>query len=200
MKLPSGLHTVLGKQDMNIFRTTLILALLVLVSACSSGPNLRSDFDPSADFSKYKTYGFVRVTGTDQAQYQTLVTQHFKRALREQMDARGYQYTETNPDLLLNFNAILSDKVKVTTHPSSGMYYGYRGYGAWGSYGSYTDVRHYTHGTVNVDMVDGKRQQLVWEGVAEGTVKESSKEDIGTRIANVINLIMQQYPFRAQAD
>ena len=84
MKLPSGLHTVLGKQDMNIFRTTLILALLVLVSACSSGPNLRSDFDPSADFSKYKTYGFVRVTGTDQAQYQTLVTQHFKRALREQ--------------------------------------------------------------------------------------------------------------------
>jgi hypothetical protein len=80
------------------------------------------------------------------------------------------------------------------------MYYGYRGYGAWGSYGSYTDVRHYTQGTVNVDMVDAKRQQLVWEGVAEGTVKESSKEDIGTRIANVIKLIMQQYPFRAQVD
>ncbi|MCW8846549.1 MAG: DUF4136 domain-containing protein [Gammaproteobacteria bacterium] len=185
---------------MNIFRTTLILALLVVVSACSSSPDLRSDYDPSADFSKYRTYGFVRVPGTDQAQYQTLITQHFKNALRVEMDARGYRYVETDPDLLLNFNAILSEKVQVTTQPSSGMYYGYRGYGAWGSYGSYTDVRHYTQGTVNVDMVDAKRQQLVWEGVAEGTVKESSKEDIGTRIANVIKLIMQQYPFRAQVD
>jgi len=185
---------------MNIFKTSLILSMMALLSACSSGPDLRSDYDPSADFTKYKTYGFVRVPGTDQAQYQTLITQHFKKALREQMDARGYRYVETDPDLLLNFNAILSDKVQVTTQPSSGMYYGYRGYGAWGSYGSYTDVRHYTEGTVNVDMVDAKRQQLVWEGVAEGTVKESSKEDIGVRIANVINLIMQQYPFRAQAD
>lgn len=102
---------------MNIFRTTLILALLVVVSACSSSPDLRSDYDPSADFSKYRTYGFVRVPGTDQAQYQTLITQHFKNALRVEMDARGYRYVETDPDLLLNFNAILSDKVQVTTQP-----------------------------------------------------------------------------------
>jgi hypothetical protein len=185
---------------MNMIRKAFVTIFLVAVSACSTGPQLRSDYDPSVDFGQYQTFGFVRLTGTDQAQYQTLVTQHFKNALREQMQARGYQYTETNPDLLVNFNAKLSEKMQVTSQPSAGMYYGYRGYGAWGSYGSYTQVRQYTQGTVNVDLVDAKKGQLVWEGVAVGTVKESDKEQIGQRIANVVALIMEQYPFRARAD
>ena len=185
---------------MKILKVTALLMTLLGMAACSSAPELRSDLDPGTDFSKFKTYGFVRVTGTDQAQYQTLVTQHFKAAVRTQMDERGYRFVDSNPDLLVNFNVVLSDKVRVTSQPSGGMYYGYRGYGAWGGYGSYTDVRHYTQGTVNIDLIDTSRQQLVWEGVAVGTVKEKSKLDIGERIANVVALIMEQYPFRAQAD
>jgi hypothetical protein len=185
---------------MNTIRKTFALVLLGLVYACSTGPKLRSDYDPSADFSQYKTFGFVRMTGTDQAQYQTLITQHFKNALREQMESRGYQYTESQPDLLVNFNAKLSEKMQVTSQPSMGMYYGYRGYGAWGNYGSYTEVRQYTEGTVNVDLVDAKKSQLVWEGVAVGTVRDTDRDQIGQRIANVVALIMEQYPFRAQAD
>jgi len=185
---------------MKILKLTALLMTLLGMAACSSGPELRSDLDPGTDFTKFKTYGFVRITGTDQANYETLITQHFKAAVRTQMDARGYQFVESNPDLLVNFNAVLSDKVRVTSQPSVGMYYGYRGYGAWGGYGSYTDVRHYTQGTVNIDLIDAARQQLVWEGVAEGRVRESDRDELRQRIADVVALIMEQYPFRAQAD
>lgn len=185
---------------MKILKITALLITLLGMAACSSGPQLRSDLDPGTDFTQFKTYGFVRVTGTDQAHYQTLVTQHFKSAVRTEMDARGYQFVESNPDLLVNFNAVLSEKVRVTSQPSAGMYYGYRGYGAWGGYGSYTDVRQYTQGTVNIDLIDSSRQQLVWEGVAVGTVRESDKDDLRQRIASVVAQIMGQYPFRAQAD
>jgi hypothetical protein len=185
---------------MNILKVSALLMALFGLAACSSGPELRSDLDPGTDFTKFKTYGFVRVTGTDQGNYQTLVTQHFKTAIRKELDSRGYQFVENNPDMLVNFNAVLSEKVRVTSQPTGGMYYGYRGYGAWGGYGSYTDVRQYTQGTVNIDLIDARRQQLVWEGVAVGTVKEKSKLDLGERIANVVTLIMQQYPFRTQDD
>ena len=185
---------------MKILKIAALLITVLGMAACSSGPELRSDLDPGTDFTRFKTYGFVRVTGTDQANYQTLVTQHFKSAVRTEMDARGYRFVESNPDLLVNFNAVLSEKVRVTSQPRTGMYYGYRGYGAWGGYGSYTDVRQYTQGTVNIDLIDASRQQLVWEGVAVGTVRESDKDEIRQRIAGVVAQIMNQYPFRAQAD
>jgi len=182
---------------MTVKRVSALVFAVLWLAACSTTPKPRSDYDPSADFSQYRTYSFVSMTGTDQAQYQTLISQHFKKALRREMESRGYVYDENAPDLLVNFNARLDDKIKVSSYPSSGMYYGYRGYGAWGGYGSYTDVRQYTQGTVNIDLVDAKRQQLVWEGVVVGTVREDVMENLGPRIDAVVTLIMAEYPFRA---
>lgn len=180
-----------------------VIALFLAVSwlaGCASTPKPRTDYDPGADFSSYKSYSFVKLTGTDQAHYQSLITQHFKTALRREMDARGYLYSESEPDLLVNFNARLDDKIRVSSYPSTSMYYGYRGYGAWGGYGSYTDVRQYTQGTVNIDLIDARRQQLVWEGVVVGTVREDALDNLGPRIAEVVRLIMAEYPFRAAAN
>lgn len=172
-----------------------LLIILCMVAGCASTPGMRSDMDPGADFGKFRSYGFVEVPGTDQAQYQTLVTGHFKRALRREMDARGYRYEETDPDLLLNFNVTISERLHVSNLPTAGLYYGYRGYGAWGGYGAYNSVYNYSRGTVNIDIVDARRRQLVWEGVAEGKMKESDLNNARQRIDRVVTQIMTMYPF-----
>ena len=185
------------------------LALLLsffLLAACSSTPIITTDYDRSVNFADYKTYGFFERQDTDNAQYSTLTTQHFKGALRREMNNRGYVYTESNPDILVNFNAKLSDKIKVTNSPSMGVgvgypgYYGYRGnhYGAWGTYNfNTTNVSQYTEGTVNIDLVDPRIKQLVWEGVVVGRVNEKKMADLENAINRVVTEIMATYPFTA---
>lgn len=186
-------------------KLTLFLSFFLL-AACSSKPIITTDYDHSANFADYKTYGFFESQGTDKAQYSTLSTQHFKDSLRREMNSRGYIYTETNPDILVNFNAKFSDKIKVTSSPSMGVgvgypgYYGYRGgnYAAWGSYNfNTTNVSQYTEGTVNIDLVDPRIKQLVWEGVVVGRVNEKKMADLENAISNVVTEIMATYPFTA---
>ena len=87
--------------------------------------------------------------------------------------------------------------------PPMGMggYYGYRGgyYGAWGGYGYGTETRvsQYTEGTFNIDIIDAKRMQLVWEAVAVGKVRDKHRENLRETIMNGVPEFFAQYPFVA---
>ena len=173
--------------------------LLLGLAACASSPTIESHYDHGANFAAYRTFGYFSPLGTDESGYATLVTQTLKAATRREMEARGYTYSETNPDLLLNFNAKLAQQVRVTQFPAGppmGGYYGYRGgfYGGWGGY--YTDVDQYTEGTLNIDLVDAARRQLVWEGVAIGRVTEKHREDREAAINGAVVEIFKKFPFQ----
>jgi hypothetical protein len=76
-------------------------------------------------------------------------------------------------------------------------YYGYRSgfYGGWGGY--YTNVDQYTEGTLNIDLVDAKHRQLVWEGVAVGRVTEKHRENREAAINTAVAEIFKKFPFRS---
>lgn len=174
------------------------LGLLLLAGGCASGPTIESNYDHTANFGAYRTFGYFTPLGTDTTGYSSLVTQALKSATRREMEARGYAYSDTDPDLLLNFNAKLARQVEVSQVPMGPPmgYYGYRGgfYGGWGGY--YTNVDQYTEGTLNVDMVDARRKQLVWEGVAVGRVTEKHRENREAAINAAVAEIFKKYPFR----
>jgi hypothetical protein len=175
---------------------------LATIAGCASGPDIRSDFDRTADFSTYETFGFASELGTDRAGYTSLITEHFKRAIRRELETRGYEYTETNPDLLANFYVSVREQTDIRSTPSTTAgagYYGYR-YGMYTGWPAYTtDVRtvHYKAGTANIDLVDAKRKQLVWEGVAEGRVQDEALENPGPAIDAVVAELFARYPARA---
>lgn len=181
-----------------IFHAT-SLCLLAGLAACATGPTIESNYDHGANFAAYRTFGYFSPLGTDKAGYATLVTQTLKGATRREMEARGYTYSESNPDLLLNFNAKLAQQVEVSQVPMGPPigYYGYRTgfYGGWGGY--YTDVDQYTEGTLNIDLVDAQRRQLVWEGVAVGRVTEKHRENREAAINAAVAEIFKRFPFRA---
>ena len=117
------------------------------------------------------------------------------------MESRGYRFDEANPDLWVNLNAYLQDKTQVTTMPEVDYdyYYSYRarGYVAVPYWRDRTDVRQYTEGTLNIDVVDARKKQLVWEGVAVGTVGRVKPEQRGERIDAAVAAIFAAYPYRA---
>ncbi|WP_159709475.1 DUF4136 domain-containing protein [Geminicoccus flavidas] len=178
--------------------------LALVVAGCATGPTIRSDYDTSADFAAYRSFGFAEKLGTDVAGYASLLTQRLKEAVSREMAARGYEYTEEKPDLLVNFQARLEDKVRVYRAPAAWGrwphdYYGYRGgfYDPWIGYAGGTEVVNYTEGTLNIDLIDRERRQMVWEGVAVGEVDTNEGTPSQAKIDQAVQSIFARYPFRA---
>lgn len=178
------------------------VALIATLAGCASGPTIRSDYDRSADFASYRTYDFASELGTDRANYSTLITSHFKRSVSRELEARGYRHSETNPDLLVNFFVAMDERTSVRSTPAATFgvgYYGYRYglYTAWPAYGR--DVRTVTYktGTANVDIVDARRKQLIWEGVAEGRVSDEALANPGAAIEEVVAELFERFPATA---
>jgi hypothetical protein len=155
-------------------RVPLVAGLLGLaLAACSSGPTIRTDADPAADFSAYETFAFFEPLATDKAGYSTLLTARLKDAARRELEARGYTYDAADPDLLVNFNVNVVEKTEVRSSPSMSAgygYYGYRGgmYGAWSGYPYDVTTTNYRQGTLTFDAVDAERKALVWQGGSSG--------------------------------
>jgi hypothetical protein len=182
-------------------RPTLPAAVLILLTACATGPNIRADRDPAADFAAYHTYNFEPQLGTDRAGYTTLITNHFKKAVSREMEARGYVLAD-KPDVLVNFFTSMHERTDVQSTPQMGMAIGFSRrsfglYSAWPLYDGTVESTTYKVGIANVDVVDAARKQLVWEGVAEGRVTDRMLEDPGPAISDAVARIFAKYPARA---
>jgi Domain of unknown function (DUF4136) len=188
---------------MSILKHTAALVLgAAVLSGCATTntPTSRIDYDKAADFSVYRTFGFPKETGTDRGGYSTLVTSYFKSAMSTAMEARGYKFTEEHPDLLVNFYMNTRERTEVRADLDSRFGYGYYGYrrGLYDPWPMYDDDRTVTYkiGTINVDIVDAEKKQLVWEGVSEGRVSEEAAANPKVTINAVVTELMRQYPGR----
>jgi hypothetical protein len=180
----------------SIARGALMIAA-ALLAACVSKPTIHSNLDPSADFSKFQTYGyFDEVTGRAQP-YDSFATRYIKTAIDHEMQLRGFKKSN-QPQMLVNTHVQTKDKVQVTETPSGG-YYGYRyGMYGWGA-GVSTSVDNYTEGTLNVDVIDVASKRLLWEGIAVGRIHEKSREDPQPAINEVVRQIFEKFPIPAPA-
>ncbi|MFO7338771.1 MAG: DUF4136 domain-containing protein [Lysobacteraceae bacterium] len=180
-----------------------LLALAtLLLAACASGPRISAEADPTADFGRYRSFAFYSPLAIEAHGYSTPTSNRIRQAARAQMEARGYVYDEREPDLWVNLNAYLQERTDVTTMPEVDYtyYYSYRAraYVAVPYWRERTDVRRYTEGTLNVDLVDARENRLVWTGVAVGHARRgSTPEERGARIDAAMADIFARYPYRA---
>ncbi len=183
-----------------LIRIFLLLLIGYAVSGCTSN-NLRSDYDRDVNFGAYKTYNFIQGAGSDYEGYESLFTQYMVAAISREMEKRGYEKSG-DPDLLVNFNANMQEKTKVTqTQSAPSPYYGYRRgyYDPWGGYGygTQTHVSQYTEGTYNIDLIDAQRKQLVWEAVGIGRVTEKKLKNLERTVNEGVPKFFALYPFVA---
>jgi len=172
------------------------VAVLTVLAACQTRPEVRSQSAPNLDLARYTTYGFMEKPSTDTAGYTTLTTRYLEEAVSREMASRGYTRSD-KPDLLVNFNVATKDKVE-SRGPSVGV--GYGGWGwrhgyAWGgSFGGYNDIRNYTEGSLTIDLVDRERNELVWSGTAVGRLTKQAQDKPQPAIEEAVDLIFNKYP------
>jgi hypothetical protein len=187
-----------------------ILALaLLLLAGCATPTSVRVMQDPEVDLAHYATFGYFEPLGTDRAKYKTLVSGQLKASTTREMEARGFTYSATDPDLLINFSASLADKMRVNQVPVAptpmavsggwpGGYYGYRT-GLYTAYPMYeTTVTEYQEGTLNIDLVDARRERLVWEGIGVRSVSRKSLENIGPALDATVIAIFEKFPIASR--
>ena len=182
--------------------TLALISAFVLAACATRGPDIRVNSAPDATLGSYSTFGFPEQTGTDRGGYSTIVTNYFKMAVRDQMQTRGYRYVDENPDLIINFFANVRERTEVRSRPGTSFgYYGYRYglYDAWPLYNNNVETVTYPIGTANIDVVDNKRKQLIWEGVAEGRIRDADMDKPQETIARVVAQLFERFPGRASA-
>jgi Domain of unknown function (DUF4136) len=181
----------------------MLAAASLVVAGCASGPEVRADYDHSADFGKYRTYGFISqstpspIGGPD---FKSLALQAIQSAAAREMDSRGYKPSPT-PDLLLDFNGKLEERTDIETTPG-GMYGPGGGYGGWygapwGGYGQEVRTRHYKVGTLVMDIVDREKRQSVYQGGVEGIVSTEMLRNPQASLTDAVARVFEGYPFVA---
>lgn len=178
-------------------------ALLVL-TACSSGLSVRSDADPTADFSRYRTWDFFDPMGIEGGYNSPIYGELFREAIEREMTERGYRRAE-HADLLVNVTMRADDKVKVTSYTNpymSGAYYGYPGRVAYGSatgvgVGVSTRATRTSEASVFIDLVDASRHRVLWQGVAVANVTDKVAQQLRDSVNTAVERIFAIYPHTA---
>lgn len=180
-------------------RTAGLLAAAALASACATDP-VTADFDPAADFSKYQTFSFVDTKEFQEQQYRSLLAKRIERAVESEMKFRGYTLATpgATPDLSVDYHAALEEKQKIVSTPSpQPMYWGYRWYDPWPTYANDVRTVDYKQGTIVIYLVDTASKQMVWQGMAQGTVQKKHLENPDKAVVNAVAAIFEKYPFKA---
>jgi len=168
-------------------------AFLLVAAACatSGGPEVRVEFDKDAPFERYRTFAFQSPLGTGEG----AVTRYLTSATRRELEARGLRFDEKSPDVRVNFNGRLSERHGAPLSGPPGGYYSYRQghYAAWSGYPA-LEAAPYTLGTVNIDLIDTARNQLVWEGVVTGVVSDKVLAELQPAVDRAVAAAFARYP------
>ena len=176
----------------------IFLAILMLTSCARL--NVTTDYDKTADFSRYKTFAFYQLTDKS-GSVSDLNKSRILRSIKADVLKKGFTENKDNPDLLVNVTTILEDKKSVTATTD---YYGYGGfyrpYG-WGmGYAGFAppatttfNVYEYKDGSLIIDLIDAAKKQLVWQGTGNKEIdKPSSNPDAA--ISEAVTKIMEGFP------
>lgn len=171
---------------MKTLKTLIVLIFTGFLASCSS-VRVSSDYDKSVDYSQYKTFAFFK-DGIDKVKIHDLDKKRILKAIERELQAKGMTSSE-NPDLLVNIFTEATERVDVNQ-----WNYGY-GWG-WGPFGmgmNHSTVNRTTEGTLYIDLIDGKKKELVWQGTGEGVLTKNinKKEE---RINEFVNKILAKYP------
>ncbi|MGB3590823.1 MAG: DUF4136 domain-containing protein [Nonlabens sp.] len=170
----------------------LIFGLLTIALVSCQSVRVSQDYALDATFSQYKTYAYFK-QGIDDVQVSELDKKRILRAIDAEMLSRGFTKSQDNPDMIISFFTDSQERVDV--YNNMGFGWGGWGWGAWGGWGAGwgNNVSRTTEGVLYIDLIDGKRKELIWQGVGRAALK-TRPEDKVERTNLMVKEILEQYP------
>jgi hypothetical protein len=167
-----------------------ILFLIFLMALASCDP-IKTEYDPKADFTQYKTFCWLQgceFTFTGPAYLDdSLVQETVKEAIIAEMKFKGLDYNNNTPDLLIDFHITIENEKVIYYHgiEDEPTYY----HTPFLQPESIT----LTKGSLLIHMVDRQRSEVVWQSQAEGYM-ESPPDLSPKNIRRGIGKVLRDYP------
>jgi Domain of unknown function (DUF4136) len=182
------------KKTTRIFPIVLAGAVLVLWSASAAAQTVKYNFLPGTDFSKYKTYKWVRVPN---AQYpnQIMDTQ-IMQSIDAQLALKGLTRSEENPDLVVAYQVAVNQEKQWNSYSSGGDMWGWGRWGGWGGMQTTTTTSQTINiGTLNLDIYDAAAKTQIWRGEASKTLGSGKDpEKVKKNLDKAMAKMMKNYP------
>ena len=141
-------------------RTTPFIASLCAGVALLLAAEVKTDYEHSADFSRYHSYSWIKADAED-----SLWADRIQHDVDSQLMAKGWNRVDNGGDA--SVAAIGSVK---TERQLNTFYDGFPGW-RWGGFGeATTTVERVPIGTLQVDIFDGSSKKLIWRATAENTL------------------------------
>jgi hypothetical protein len=192
------MNTMKALQKVKSGITPLVLALaLAFAAGCSTTPKVKTEFDKTSDFSKYKTFAVLPVSRSGPASDPGVALRVGKPAEEEAtatLVAGGFQPAEQGQadfSVLLRGESI--PKVEVSqwgyTPMVGGRYGGTYGGMYVGGYGSsHIDVDQYDERSLIVEVYDNQTKKVVWVGWSKRRASgEITVEKARAAVRNVLS-------------
>lgn len=169
----------------------LLLSIFSILIGCSPQITVFSDSDPDYDLWTYKTFDWgqkIKIEeGKNPLHYNELNDKRIKAAVLDQMTMRGYELTSDNPDLIFHYHIVIDDQSAVVTEP-----YGYYYSPYWTH--MQTNVFYYKQGTLILDLMERKSQNLIWRGWAITDIGQITPDQVSDIIKTTVAKIFKKYP------
>ena len=174
-----------------VAKGTLLALAIAALGACST-LTTSTDYDKTADFTKFKTYQWK---DTDPGQ-NAILEKRIKEAVDSALSSKGLRRVEDGGDLTVVPHVRLSKETQINTYNTGWGYGGWYGYGGYGGGGMTTSkVEEIPVGTLIVDLVDAGKKAMVWRGTASDTLNPSnSPEEKEKNLNNAVQKMFEGYP------
>ncbi len=146
------------------------VGIMLLAATASFAQQVKTDYDRSADFGKYKTYSWEKVQTQD-----PLWVDRIKEAVNAALAAKGWTQVPSSGDV-----AIVAIEMTQNQRTLNTFYNGFGGGWRWGGgFGdATTTVNNYKVGTLVVDLFDANSKKLIWRGSSSDTLSSKSDQNI----------------------
>lgn len=182
-------------------RYLVVLAALLTVSCSNLYPRALSkqvsvthNFSHDVDFSRLKTYQWVPLSETMAGTaFGTDVLASMKIAFTDALEAKGFKRVKESPDFLVALYGVSEGRIQSTD-------WGYNYLWDSTSWGEYWEerrisTREYQEGTLVLDLLDGKKRELMWSGTAQAVLlEESSGAKRNERIDEAVAKLLDPFP------
>ena len=174
------------------------LTLTLLTAGGCVGPDVRTDFIWSAEFSAFRTFAFTGLRDRDQGGVfnNSLSQEQIEEMVRQQLTTKGLRQVgvEEHPDLLVRVWGGVKQKERVeSTGPMMGPYASpSAGPSAMPGSGTFATYK-YEEGTLMIDLMTPPKNDLVWRGSIVGILSNAKEENVQMVNKGIVK-VFEDYP------
>lgn len=161
------------------------ILLVIMVMSCASS-KVNSDFDNSVNFDNYKTFDFS--SQINKLALNDIVKNRILNSITTNLSAKGLNKS-TNPDLIVDVDIKTKNKKDYSnTNVNVSTSFGKRWRFRTGVGKTYSKEINYTEGSMVINLIDEKTNQLVWKGSMTDVLndKSSNQENINAAITKIL--------------